>query len=79
MSESEQRLQERRLEEILNSKTDDTSKAQHIVRLGFDPEIADEIVERHQLGKRTPVYYESLDFADLDDDLEDEYDRDRIK
>jgi hypothetical protein len=56
-------------EEILFSNTDPVSKVQQIIKLGFDPEVADEIVERHQVGTaRAPVYYERLDFADLDDE-----------
>jgi predicted ribosome quality control (RQC) complex YloA/Tae2 family protein len=63
--------QEKRLEEILFSSTDPVSKVQQIIRLGFDPEVADEIVERHQIGTQSPtVYYERLDFADLDDEPE---------
>jgi hypothetical protein len=68
MSERDAIWQERRLEEILFSNTDPVSKVQQIIRLGFDPEVADEIVERHQIGTQAPVYYERLDFADLDDD-----------
>jgi hypothetical protein len=69
MSERNVLWQERRLEEILFSNTDPVSKVQQIIRLGFDPEVADEIVERHQLGSsQAPVYYERLDFADLDDE-----------
>jgi len=71
MSERDVIWQERRLEEILFSNTDAVSKVQQIIRLGFDPEVADEIVERHQIGTQAPVYYERLDFADLDDDLEE--------
>ena len=59
--------QEQRLDEILFSNSDPAKKSQQIINLGFDPEVADEIVERHQIG-RGPVYYERLDFADLDDD-----------
>jgi hypothetical protein len=65
--------QEQRLEEILFSGTDPVSKVQQIIRLGFDPEVADEIVERHQMGIQAPVYYERLDFADFDDDSAIEY------
>jgi hypothetical protein len=68
MSERDAIWQERRLEEILFSNTDPVSKVQQIIRLGFDPEVADEIVERHQIGTQAPVYYERLDFADLDDE-----------
>jgi len=68
MSERDVIRQEHRLEEILYSNIDPVAKVQQIVRLGFDPEVADEIVERHQLGAQTPVYYERLDFADLDDE-----------
>jgi hypothetical protein len=70
MSERDAVWQERRLEEILFSNTDPVSKVQQIIRLGFDPEVADEIVERHQLGTQAPVYYERLDFAELDDEPE---------
>ncbi len=60
--------QERRLEEILYSSADPVTKVQHIIRLGFDPEAADQIVERHQVGLQTPmVYYERLDFEDFDE------------
>lgn len=62
--------QEQRLFDILWSNVDDVTKTQQITKLGFDPEVADEIVERHQIGARAPVYYERLDFADLDDDEE---------
>lgn len=67
MSERDVIWQEHRLEEILYSNADPVSKTQQIIRLGFDPEVADEIVERHQMGTQSPVYYERLDFADLDD------------
>ncbi len=63
--------QEQRLDEILFSNIDSLSKVQHIINLGFDPEVADEIVERHQTGSREAVYYERLDFADLDDEPDD--------
>jgi hypothetical protein len=76
MSERDVVWQERRLEEILFSSIDPVSKVQQIVRLGFDPEVADEIVERHQIGSQAPVYYERLDFADLDDEAELEEDDD---
>jgi hypothetical protein len=68
MSEPDLRWQEQRLRDVLDANTDAAKKAQQIIHLGFDPEVADEIVERHQLGSRAPVYYERLDFADLDDD-----------
>lgn len=70
MSEHDSAQQERRLEEILDSNIDDISKVQRIIHLGFEPEIADEIVERHQLGTMAPVYYESLVFEDYDEDRE---------
>jgi hypothetical protein len=60
MSERDALWQERRLEEILDSSIDAASKAQHIIRLGFEPEFADELVERKQLGRNVPMYYESL-------------------
>ena len=68
MKDHDQRFQEQRLSEILGaSRLDDVGKSQAIIRLGFDPEIADELVERHHLGRRQPEYYETLNFADLDD------------
>lgn len=67
MSQRNIMQQEQRLDEILFSNIDDVSKVQQIIRLGFDPEVADEIVEHHQMGAQSPVYYERLDFADLDD------------
>lgn len=67
MSERDVIWQERRLEEILFSNINPISKVQQIIKLGFDPEVADEIVERHQIGTQSPVYYERIDFADLDD------------
>lgn len=54
--------QERRLEEVLFSTADPVSKVQQIIRLGFDPEVADELVERHQIGSQAPDYYETLAF-----------------
>ncbi len=68
MSSRNYAQQEQRLDEILYANIPDVSKVQSIIELGFDAEVADEIVERHQMGTRAPVYYESLDFADLDDD-----------
>jgi hypothetical protein len=59
---------EQRLDEILFSNSDPAKKSQQIINLGFDPEVADEIVERHLIGTPGPVYYERLDFADLDDE-----------
>lgn len=70
MSDRDYTHQEQRLDEVLFSNIDALSKVQHIIKLGFDPEVADEIVERHQSGTRAPIYYERLDFADLDDEPE---------
>ncbi|QQR51862.1 hypothetical protein IPG36_04575 [bacterium] len=68
MNNRDQRFQEQRLSEILGAnQLDDVGKSQAIIRLGFDPEIADELVERHHLGRRQPEYYESLNFAEMDD------------
>ena len=62
MDEMRTAWQERRLEEILNSGADPVTKVRHIIGLGFTEEIADEIVERYELGQHAPVYYERLDF-----------------
>lgn len=75
MSDKDVLWQERRLEEILYSSADPVTKVQHIIRLGFDPDAADQIVERHQVGLQTPmVYYERLDFDGHD---ESKYDTER--
>ena len=58
--------QDQQLDEILYSGADDASKAQQIIRLGFEPEVADRLVEQHQLGTTAPVYYETLRPEDLD-------------
>lgn len=68
MSEHDAAWQEKRLEEILDSNLDPLSKVQRVIHLGFEPEVADEIVERHQLGSMAPVYYETLVFDDQNDD-----------
>lgn len=71
MSENDVLWQERRLEEILYSSADPLKKVQHIIKLGFEPEAADQIVERHQIGLQTPmVYYERLDFDGYEQDQE---------
>jgi hypothetical protein len=62
MSERDVIWQERRLEEILFSNADPAAKVQQIVRLGFDEEIASELVERHLVGSQIPAYYETLEF-----------------
>jgi hypothetical protein len=62
MSERDIVWQERRLEEILFSNSDANNKVQQIIRLGFEPETADALVERHQMGMDSPVYYERLDY-----------------
>jgi hypothetical protein len=67
--------QEKRLEEILFSNISPVAKTQQIVKMGFDQEIAEEIVTRYQIGQHAPVYYERIDgFADDfdDDELEDD-------
>ena len=68
MSKHDQAWQETRIDEILESNIDDVSKVRQIMHLGFEGEVADEIVERHQLGTVAPVYYETLVFDDYDDE-----------
>lgn len=55
---------EKRLEDVLYSDADPVSKVQQIIDLGYDEEVASEIVERYQIGQHTPVYYERLEFED---------------
>lgn len=76
MSDSDMLWQERRLEEILFSDSDAGNKVQQIIRLGFEPETADALVERHQLGTQAPVYYETLDFTPEYDSSEPEVEAD---
>lgn len=73
MSEGRQHeWQERRLEEILFSNGEATEKVHQIMRLGFDEEIANELVERNMSGSRMPVYYETLQFdAEYDEALDE--------
>jgi hypothetical protein len=70
MSNRDAIWQERRLEEILFANTDAASKVQQVMRLGFDEEIAGELVERHEIGSQMPIYYETLEFdAEYDESL----------
>lgn len=62
MDEMRTAWQERRLEEILMSGADPVTKVRGIMGLGFAEEVADEIVERYEIGQRAPVYYERLSF-----------------
>ncbi len=62
MSERDVIWQEKRLYEIMYSNATPTEKVQQIVRLGFDDEVAEELVERHESGSKAPVYYETLEF-----------------
>ena|GEM_PF-1941303 len=68
MSDRDIAWQERRLDEVLYTDLDPVSKVQQIIRLGFSEDTANDLVERHQLGLQSPVYYERLDFIDTDDD-----------
>ncbi len=65
--------QERRLEEILFANTDPVSKVQQIIRLGFDPEVADEIVGKYQIGQQANSY-EYFEKLREYDDVADEKD-----
>lgn len=49
-----------KLERVLISSHDAITKVRQIMTLGFDQEVAEDIVERHQLGQQMPVYYERL-------------------
>jgi hypothetical protein len=70
MSNRDAVWQERRLEEILFANADAATKVQQVMRLGFDEEIAEELVERHEIGSQMPVYYETLEFdAEYDEAL----------
>lgn len=66
MSDRDKMLQERRLDEVLNTDLDAVSKVQRVMRLGFTESAASRLVERHQLGLQMPVFYEHLDLVDDD-------------
>lgn len=51
---------ERLLEEVLFSDADPVLKVQRLINIGFDEEVANDIVERYQIGQNAPVYYERL-------------------
>lgn len=52
---------EREIEGILLSEETPLTKVQRIMHLGVEEETAEFLVERHQIGQATPVYYEMLD------------------
>jgi hypothetical protein len=69
MSDRDIKWQEQRLDEIMYSSASPEEKVRAIMRLGFDEEIATELVERHIMGSRAPLmssqipaYYETLAF-----------------
>lgn len=64
LNEQPEGWNEKRLEDVLYSDTDPVSKVQQIIGMGYDEEVASEIVERYQIGQHAPVYYERLDFDD---------------
>lgn len=51
---------EAELASILKTDSDPLSKVRQIMRLGFEEEVADDMVERYLLGQPAPVYYEQL-------------------
>jgi hypothetical protein len=62
--------QERRLEEILYSDQTGSDKLNQIIDLGYGREVARELMQQHEVGMQTPVYYETL--ADEPMDREDD-------
>lgn len=59
--EKEVQTKERvRVEDILASKHDPITKVRQMMALGIGEEVAEDIVERYQLGQQIPVYYERL-------------------
>lgn len=58
---------QRRLEDVLYSDNDALTKVVQIMQLGYDEEVASEMVERYQVGQYAPVYYERLDFDQEED------------
>ena len=53
---------------ILDSSDDLITKVQKVMRLGFVEEVADDLVERHQLGFKQPAYYDPMFNRYLDED-----------
>jgi len=60
--------QQHELAKVLASPANLIAKVQAVMRLGFSEEVADDLVERHQLGQRLPVYYERLVSHSVTDD-----------
>jgi hypothetical protein len=60
MNERDKILQERRLVEVLKTGLDTTSKINRVILLGFSESAATRLVERHQIGRNVPAFYESL-------------------
>jgi hypothetical protein len=58
-------MREREIEGILLSEDTPLNKVQRIMHLGVEEETAEFLVDRHQIGQATPVYYEMLDEDDL--------------
>lgn len=57
--DSEQEVM-RQIEDILFSDEDPIAKVQEMVKMGFDEEVANDIVERYQIGQSSVIYYEQL-------------------
>ena len=87
MSDRDIKWQEQRLDEIMYSSASPEEKVRAIMRLGFDEEIATELVERHIMGSRAPLmsaqipaYYESLAFdAEYDESLSEHQRREDLE
>ncbi len=87
MSEKNIKWQEQRLDEIMYSSASPEEKVRAIMRLGFDEEIATELVERHIMGSRTPLmsaqmpaYYETLAFdAEYEESLSERQRREDLE
>jgi hypothetical protein len=54
----------KKLDEVLYADLDPISKVQRLIDLGLSEDEANDLVERHQLGLKNLVYYESLDFGE---------------
>ena len=52
--------QQRQLRKILASRDPLMTKVQRVMRLGFGEEVAEDLVERYQLGQQPLAYYERL-------------------
>lgn len=60
-----------RLQAVLFSNEPPNEKVRQIIKLGYDDEVASDLVERYYYGRQMPVYYEKLGAPDYNDELDE--------